>query len=194
VRFRRANRTDAGTAVKFVPLSANGTTSLSLGGRVRVTYERFGNQSFGLTPPDRTGISLQRPYLLHTDLRAGSRMRVWTEFNSGSRTAGIRRTATGYRRGQARSAQAFVDVAVAATSPSAAILRVGAGDAFAPGRMYALREDRTSLSASMAYARLRTPVPGGSTAGQRGRWTTRPCLRRRVASQLRRVGRVRQSR
>jgi hypothetical protein len=36
-------------------LSADGTVSLSLGGEARVTYERFGNQNFGLTPPDPYG-------------------------------------------------------------------------------------------------------------------------------------------
>jgi hypothetical protein len=76
------DRTDVWDPVKFVPLSADGTTSLSLGSEARVTYERFGNQNFGLTPPDPDGYLLQR-YLLHTDVRAGSRVRVWTELNSG---------------------------------------------------------------------------------------------------------------
>jgi hypothetical protein len=44
-------RTDIWDPVKFVPLSADGTTSLSFGGEARVTYERFGNPNFGLTPP-----------------------------------------------------------------------------------------------------------------------------------------------
>src|ERR1700719_4837770 len=73
------DRTDVWDPVKFVPLSADGTVSLSLGGEARVTYERFGNQDFGLTPPDPDGYLLRR-YLLHTDVHAGSRVRVWTEF------------------------------------------------------------------------------------------------------------------
>src|SRR6266403_264751 len=76
------DRTDIWDPVKFVPLSADGITSLSLGGEARVTYERFGNQNFGLTPPDPGGYLLQR-YLLHADMHAGSRVRVWAEFNSG---------------------------------------------------------------------------------------------------------------
>jgi hypothetical protein len=59
------DHTDVWDSVKFVPLSTNGTTSLSLGGEARVTYERFGNQNFGLTPPDPDGYLLRR-YLLHT--------------------------------------------------------------------------------------------------------------------------------
>lgn len=40
-----------------MPLSADGATSLSLGGEARVTYERFGNQNFDPTPPDPDGYS-----------------------------------------------------------------------------------------------------------------------------------------
>ena len=54
------DRTDAWDPVKFVPLSADGITFLSLGGEARETYERFGNQNFGLTPPDPDGYLLQR--------------------------------------------------------------------------------------------------------------------------------------
>jgi len=55
-----ADRTDVWDPVKVVPLSADGRTSLSLGGEARVTYERFGNQNFGLTAPDPDGYLLQR--------------------------------------------------------------------------------------------------------------------------------------
>src|SRR5713101_7980726 len=65
------DRSDVWDPVKFVPLSPDGTTSLSLDGEARVTYERFGNQNFGLTAPDPDGYFLQR-YLLHTEVRAGS--------------------------------------------------------------------------------------------------------------------------
>src|ERR1700757_2925163 len=61
------DRTDVWDPVKFVRLSADGTVLLSLGGEARVTYERFGNQNFGLTPPDPDGYLLQR-YLLHADV------------------------------------------------------------------------------------------------------------------------------
>jgi len=41
------HHTDPWDLLKFVPLSVDGTTSLSLGGEGRVTYERFGNPNFG---------------------------------------------------------------------------------------------------------------------------------------------------
>jgi hypothetical protein len=69
-----------------VPLSADGTTSLSLSGELRVTYERFGNQNFGLTPPDPDGYFLQR-YLLHTDVHAALACASGPNLIRASRTA-----------------------------------------------------------------------------------------------------------
>ena len=138
--LQTSDRTDVWDPVKFVRLSGDGRTSLSLGGELRVTYERFGNQSFGLTPPDPDGYFLQR-YLLHTDLRAGSRVRVWTEFNSGLENGRFGGPRPVIDEDRLDLHQAFVEVAVAATSPSAAVLRVGRQEiALGAGRMYALRE------------------------------------------------------
>ena len=138
--LQTSDRTDVWDPVKFVPLSADGITSLSLGGEARVTYERFGNQSFGLTPPDPDGYFLQR-YLLHTDLRAGSRLRVWTEFNSGLENGRIGGPRPVIDEDKLDLHQAFVDVTVGVTGPSAAVLRVGRQEiALGAGRMYALRE------------------------------------------------------
>jgi len=133
-------RTDLWDPVKFVPLSADGTTSLSLGGEVRVTYERFGNPNFGLTPPDPAGYLLQR-YLLHADVHVGSRVRVWTEFNSSLENGRIGGPRPVIDEDRLDLHQAFVDVTVGATGPSAAVLRVGRQEiAVGSGRMYALRE------------------------------------------------------
>jgi hypothetical protein len=137
------DRTDVWDLVKFVPLSADGTTSLSLGGEARVTYERFGNQNFGLTPPDPDGYLLQR-YLLHTDVRAGSRVRFWTELNSGFENGRIGGPRPVIDEDKLDLHQAFVDVTVGATGSSAALLRVGRQEiALGAGRMYALREGPT---------------------------------------------------
>src|SRR5260221_4437774 len=133
-------RTDLWDPVKFVPLSAGGTTSLSLGGDARATYERFGNPNFGLTPPDPDGYLLQR-YLLHTDLHVGSRVRVWTEFNSSLENGRIGGPRPVIDEDKFDLHQVFVDVTVGATGPSAAVLRVGRQEmAVGSGRMYALRE------------------------------------------------------
>jgi hypothetical protein len=134
------DRTDVWDPVKFVPVSADGTTSLSLGGEARVTYERFGNQNFGLTPPDPDGYFLQR-YLLHADVHVGSRVRVWTEFNSGLENGRIGGPRPVIDEDKLDLHQAFVDVTVGVTRPSAAVLRVGRQEiALGSGRVYALRE------------------------------------------------------
>ena len=167
--LQTSDRTDVWDPVKFVPLSANGTTSLSLGGELRVTYERFGNQSFGLTPPDPDGYFLQR-YLLHTDLRAGSRLRVWTEFNSGLENGRIGGPRPVIDEDKLDLHQAFVDVAVAATSPSAAILRVGRQEiAFGAGRMYALRE---GPNVSLSFDGVRAIAHAGTW--RLDAWAVRP--------------------
>src|SRR4029077_10003539 len=118
------DRTDIWDPVKFVSLSADGTTSLSLGGEARATYERFGNPNFGLTPPDPAGYLLQR-YLLHTDLHVGSRVRVWTEFNSSLENGRIGGPRPVIDEDKLDLHQAFVDVTVGVTGPSPAVLRVG---------------------------------------------------------------------
>src|SRR6266849_10153991 len=138
--LRGVARTDLWDPVKFVPLSADGTTSLSLGAEARATYERFGNPNFGLTPPDPDGYLLQR-YLLHADLHFGSRVRVWTEFNSSLENDRIGGPRPVIDEDKLDRHQAFVDVTVGATGPSAAVLRVGRQEiALGAGRMYALRE------------------------------------------------------
>jgi Alginate export len=140
--LQTSDRTDVWDLVKSVPLSADGTTSLSLSGELRVTYERFGNQNFGLTPPDPDGYFLQR-YLLHTDVHAGPRVRVWTELNSGFENGCIGGPRPVIDEDKLDLHQAFVDVTVGVAA-SAAVLRVGRQEiALGSGRMYALREGPT---------------------------------------------------
>ena len=134
------DRTDVWDPVKFVPLSADGTDSLSLGGEARVTYERFGNQNFGLTPPDPDGYLLQR-YLQHVDVHVGSRVRVWTEFDSSLENGRIGGPRPVIDEDKLDLHQAFVDLTIGVRGPSAAVLRVGRQEiALGSGRMYALRE------------------------------------------------------
>jgi hypothetical protein len=103
--LKGVDRSDVWDPVKFVPLSADGATSLSLGGEAGLTYERFGNQNSGL---ENGRIGGPRPVIDEDKLDLH---------------------------------QAFVDVTVGVTGPSAAVLRVGRQEiALGAGRMYALRE------------------------------------------------------
>ena len=65
--------------IKYVQLTDGVFTSF--GGEARESYERFGNQNFGLSVASPNGYLLQR-YLLHADFHLGSRLRLWTELNS----------------------------------------------------------------------------------------------------------------
>jgi len=150
--------------VKFVPLSGGGTTSLSLGGEGRVTYERFGNPNFGLTPPDPNGYLLQR-YLLHTDVHAGSRVRIWTEFNSGLENGRVGGPRPVIDEDKLDLHQVFVGV-----TGASAVLRVGRQEiALGSGRMYALRE---GPNVPLSFDGVRVIAHAGSW--QVDGWAARP--------------------
>ncbi len=79
--------TDPWDIVKYLQL-ADGMFA-SFGGEARESYERFGNQDFALSVPSPNGYLLQR-YLLHADIHVGSRLRLWTEFNSSFENGRVR--------------------------------------------------------------------------------------------------------
>jgi Alginate export len=136
-------RDDPWDRVKFIPLSADGTTSLSFGGEARVTYERFGNQNFGLTPPDPNGYLLQR-YLLHADVRAGNHLRVWTEFNSGLEGGRVGGPRPVIDQDDVDLHQTFVETAFGEASTLNVLVRAGRQEiAVGSGRLYSLREGPT---------------------------------------------------
>src|SRR5262249_2996748 len=103
----RSKRDDFWDPVKFVPLS--GDLFLSLGAEARVTYERFHNTNFGLSPQDQDGYVLQR-YLVHVDVHDGPRWRFFGELVSSleeGRTGGPRPVVD---QNRLDTHQAFLDV------------------------------------------------------------------------------------
>src|SRR6266446_2769367 len=89
-----ALRTDAFDTVKFIPLSRDGSSWLTLGGEVRERYEYFDNFNWGKGPQDDNGYLLQR-YMIHADAHIGENFRVFTQFKSGledGRNGGPRQT------------------------------------------------------------------------------------------------------
>jgi Alginate export len=74
-----SRHSDPWDIVKYVKLARG--IFVSFGGEARETYERFGNQDFGLSVPSPNGYLLQR-YLLRADIHLGSHLRLWTELNS----------------------------------------------------------------------------------------------------------------
>lgn len=128
-------------AIKFIPVSNDGSSYLSFGGEIRETYERFHNTNFGLSPQDPDGYLLQR-YLLHADLHAGSRFRFFGELSSSlenGRTGGPRPVLD---EDKLDVHQGFLDVLLLKPSIGPSLtLRVGRQEmAFGSGRLIALRE------------------------------------------------------
>lgn len=68
-------------AIKCMPLNADRSASLSLGGEVRERYEYTGNPLWGEDPQDQNGVFLQR-YVLHGDLRLGPGLRLFGQLYS----------------------------------------------------------------------------------------------------------------
>lgn len=77
-----ALRTDPVDAVKFIPLTADGTSSLTLGGEARHRWENYYNDAWGAIPDDENGYHLIR-LMLHTDVRVGAFWRFYAELKSG---------------------------------------------------------------------------------------------------------------
>ncbi len=152
-----ATRDDAWDTVKFMPLSQEGRVFLSLGGEARETYERFGNQNWGLSTPDPEGYWLQRG-LFHADLHMGSRVRVWGELSSSLEAWRVGGPRPVVDEDKAAVHQAFVDVTAHGASKNLVLVRAGRQElAFGSGRMVALRE---GTNVPQSFDGLRTTVRG----------------------------------
>ncbi|SKB93860.1 Alginate export [Soonwooa buanensis] len=66
---------------KYIPLSENGNTYLSLGGEARMEFTDFNNEDWGRTDIGNNPFFLQR-YSLHADLHLGNRVRVFGQIRS----------------------------------------------------------------------------------------------------------------
>lgn len=135
-----ARRTEVWDAVKYIPLAETGNSFLSLGGEARLTYGYFKNFRWGQGPQDTNGYFLQR-YLLHADLRAENRLRLFGQLQSGVESG---------RKGGPRPTdedgldlhQAFVDVVVAVPGTHASLtLRAGRQElAYGSSRLVSVRD------------------------------------------------------
>jgi hypothetical protein len=68
--------------IKYIPLNADGTNYLSMGGEIRERWEYYSKPPLGQGREDDGGYNLQR-YLLHADLHIGDTFRLFTQFQSG---------------------------------------------------------------------------------------------------------------
>jgi len=77
-----ARRTDYLDNMKYIPLRNEDGWYMSLGGDVRERYELLDHPQWGQGPTDTNGYWMQR-YLLHADIHLGSRVRFFSQFQSG---------------------------------------------------------------------------------------------------------------
>jgi hypothetical protein len=107
---------------------------MTLGGEMRLRYERYTNSGFGTDPPTDSGYLLQR-YLLHSDIHFTPVFRLFLQFQSGlenGRNGGPRPT----DKDVADVHQGFLDIPLAHFSDSPLIVRVGRQELeFGSGRM-----------------------------------------------------------
>jgi len=68
--------------LKYIRLNDAGDRYLSLGGETRQHFESIRNENWGAAPRDNNGWYLQR-YLLHADLHWNSRLRLFTQLQTG---------------------------------------------------------------------------------------------------------------
>jgi len=132
--------TDRWDSIKFLPLSADRSVFLSLGGEARETYERFHNTNFGLSPQDPGGYLLQR-YLLDADLHYRSRLGFFAELSSSLIKGGTGGPRPAIDEDRLDLHQGFLDILLRSRVHSSLTLRVGRQEmALGSGRLVALRE------------------------------------------------------
>jgi len=133
-----SQRTDRWDLVKYMRFGDG--MFASFGGEARETYERFGNQDFGLSVPSPNGYLLQR-YLLHADIHLGSRLRLWTELNSSFENGRVGGPQPMVDVDKLDLEQGFVELGLIQRARVNVSVRTGRQEiAVGSGRLYALRE------------------------------------------------------
>ena len=79
------NRVGFFNSIKYIPLNKSESLYLTIGGETRQHFEFIDNNNWGKGTQDSDGYYLQR-YLVHGDLHAGGRTRVFVQFMSGIET------------------------------------------------------------------------------------------------------------
>jgi hypothetical protein len=133
-----SQRTDRWDVVKYMRFGDG--MFASFGWEARETYERFGNQDFGLSVPSPNGYLLQR-YLLHADIHLGSRLRLWTELNSSFENGRVGGPQPMVDVDKLDLEQGFVELGLIQRARVNVSVRTGRQEiAVGSGRLYALRE------------------------------------------------------
>jgi Alginate export len=125
--------------LKCVPLAADGSAWLSLGGEIRERYEYTHNPLWGEDPQDDNGVFLQR-YILQGDLRAGPNLRLFGQLYS-ALAAGRAGPTSPVDENQLDVQQAFVELSAPLPEDSSGMLRAGRQELrYGSGRLVDVRE------------------------------------------------------
>lgn len=161
-------RTEPMDRLKYIPLNRAGDWYLSIGGELRLRYERFTNDAWGAAPADGGGYLLQR-YLLHADVRMGRRARAFVQLQSGveaNRNGGPRPPDEDYLDIH----QAFFDYRLDLGSDRSLTLRAGRQEmTFGSSRLVTFREGPNTR---LSFDGLR--LIGKAGAWQFGGFAVRP--------------------
>lgn len=133
-------RTDPWDPIKYIPIGADPSIYLSLGGELRERFEYYSHPNFGLLGGKPNGYLLHR-LLLHADLHVGEYFRSFVQF--GSYLAPGKDNAAPPYLNQLDLQQAFVDIRLPFSSSAELdpTLRIGRQElAFGSQRLVALRD------------------------------------------------------
>jgi hypothetical protein len=132
-------RTDSLDPLKYLPLTKDGDTWLSLGGEIRERYEYTVNPTWGDDPQDPNGVFLQR-YVLHGDLHLGPHLRLFGQLLSALEN-GRAGSPSPIDENEFDLQQAFVDLQIPLTDRPLATLRLGRQElSYGSARLIDVRE------------------------------------------------------
>lgn len=122
--------------IKFLPMSGNGNSYLSIGGEIRYQYFNIKNEDWGDSPSDKDGFLFSR-FLAHADLHGGNNFRLFMQLQ-GSMANGKASGTSAVDENPLDLHQAFFDVN---TNSRKTILRLGRQElSYGSQRLISVRE------------------------------------------------------
>lgn len=134
-----ARRAEPLDELKFIPLNADASHWLSLGGELRWHYDYTRKPAWGDDPQDPNGVLLQR-YLVHGDLHIGQRLRLFGQLYS-ALEGGRAGASAPIDENRLDLQQAFADIALGDGDGFVPVLRIGRQEmAYGSSRLIDVRE------------------------------------------------------
>jgi hypothetical protein len=124
--------------LKFIPLSDNSSSYMSLGSDLRLQYFYVKNEDWGDTPQDKNGYLLSR-YLIHADVKASKKFRLFLQLQAS--LTGSRVNPGPVEENTLDVHQLFFDYLLSGTGKEGILIRVGRQEMlYGSQRLIAVRE------------------------------------------------------